>query len=163
QMYVCECTEFTKWQTEDKHSTAYAALTYPRSKEMGRLLWNDEDVTKRKECLSCHAVALTPADRKDPSFQLEQGGPCVICHGPREEWIDAHSAFRKRPKWRALTPAEKEKQYGLADLWTPSKRAALCASCHVGRIQQGEPDKFVTHEMYAAGHPPLPSFEAATF
>jgi hypothetical protein len=48
----------------------------------------------------------------------------------------------------------------MADLWNPAKRTALCASCHVGNFQQG---KFVTHQMYAAGHPPLPGFEAATF
>jgi len=40
------------------------------------------------------------------------------------------------------------------------KRSKLCLSCHVGNTKEG---KFVTHAMYAAGHPPLPSFEIATF
>jgi hypothetical protein len=31
-----------------------------------------------------------------------------------------------------------------------------CTSCHVGREADG---RFVTHEMYAAGHPPLPPLE----
>jgi hypothetical protein len=48
----------------------------------------------------------------------------------------------------------------MTDLWHPEKRAALCASCHVGNAAEG---KVVTHAMYAAGHPPLPPFEAATF
>src|SRR5947209_12356109 len=48
----------------------------------------------------------------------------------------------------------------MTDLWDPAKRTALCASCHIGNKEQG---KFVTHEMYAAGHPPLPGFEVATF
>src|SRR5262249_47364646 len=49
---------------------------------------------------------------------------------------------------------------GMTDLWDPTRRAALCASCHIGNLEEG---KCVTHEMYAAGHPPLPGFEAATF
>jgi len=40
------------------------------------------------------------------------------------------------------------------------RKARLCASCHVGNLDEG---KFVRHEWYAAGHPPLPSFELATF
>src|SRR5438874_5719430 len=48
----------------------------------------------------------------------------------------------------------------MTDLWDPAKRARLCAACHVGDPAQG---KFVTHEMYAAGHPPLPGFEPAAF
>jgi hypothetical protein len=48
----------------------------------------------------------------------------------------------------------------MKDLWDPVKRATLCASCHIGNQKQ---KKFVTHEMYAAGHPPLPGFEPATF
>src|SRR5262249_42928535 len=35
-----------------------------------------------------------------------------------------------------------------------------CTSCHVGSPSEG---KVVTHAMFAAGHPPLPSFEVATF
>src|SRR5262249_59421636 len=38
--------------------------------------------------------------------------------------------------------------------------ARLCASCHVGNTAEG---KVVTHAMYAAGHPPLPGVEIATF
>src|SRR5207248_1119020 len=46
------------------------------------------------------------------------------------------------------------------DLRDPYTRATICASCHIGDKSQG---KFVTHEMYAAGHPPLPPFELVTF
>jgi hypothetical protein len=48
----------------------------------------------------------------------------------------------------------------MTDLWNPAKRAKLCASCHIGNTEEG---KFVTHAMYAAGHPTLPSLELATF
>ena len=48
----------------------------------------------------------------------------------------------------------------MIDLWDPAKRARKCASCHVGSAPEG---KVVTHAMYAAGHPPLPGLEVATF
>jgi hypothetical protein len=48
----------------------------------------------------------------------------------------------------------------MKDLWDPLRRAELCAYCHVGNLDEG---KFVTHEMYASGHPPLPGFELAAF
>ena len=42
----------------------------------------------------------------------------------------------------------------------PVRRTELCLSCHVGDIACG---KFVTHDMFAAGHPPLPAFEIEAF
>jgi len=48
----------------------------------------------------------------------------------------------------------------MTDLWNPIRRAEVCAACHIGNHAEG---KVITHAMYAAGHPPLPSFEAATF
>ena len=41
-----------------------------------------------------------------------------------------------------------------------SSRAKLCSACHVGNVEDG---KLVTHEMYAAGHPPLPGIEIVAF
>jgi Cytochrome c554 and c-prime len=163
EMNVYLGTEFTTWQKEDKHAKAYQKLLSPRSKRMGELLWNDADVTKRRECLSCHAAVIAEFDGVHNSFALEQGVTCVVCHGPSKKWVDFHQVFGNRELLRSWEPAKKEKEYELADLWTPSKRAALCLSCHMGSIKSGEADKFVTHEMYAAGHPPLPSFETATF
>lgn len=49
---------------------------------------------------------------------------------------------------------------GQLDLRDPAIRAERCASCHVGSAAE---HKFVTHEMYAAGHPPLPPLELATY
>ena len=48
----------------------------------------------------------------------------------------------------------------MTNLRDPVKRTALCLSCHLGDAATG---KVVTHEMYAAGHPPLPPFEVASF
>src|SRR5262249_36585052 len=63
-------------------------------------------------------------------------------------------------EWRGQSRKAKESKYGMTDLWDPIRRTEVCASCHVGNAKEG---KVVTHEMYAAGHPPLPSFEIATF
>lgn len=48
----------------------------------------------------------------------------------------------------------------MRDLVTTSKQADLCFDCHIGNRKRKQ---FVTHEMYAAGHPPLPSIELQTF
>jgi hypothetical protein len=66
----------------------------------------------------------------------------------------------KRDEWRVLARTEKEEKFGMIDLWDSGKRTKLCASCHIGNADEG---KFVTHAMYAAGHPPLPGFEGSTF
>src|SRR5947209_9038065 len=67
---------------------------------------------------------------------------------------------RDRDKWRGVASQAKEEQYRMADPCDPRKRSKTCASCHVGNSDEG---KVVTHAMYAAGHPPLPSLEIATF
>ncbi len=46
------------------------------------------------------------------------------------------------------------------DLTSPSTAAAVCLSCHLGIIAE---NRFVTHEMYVAGHPVLPPFNLEVF
>jgi hypothetical protein len=48
----------------------------------------------------------------------------------------------------------------MTDLWDSVTRATKCASCHIGNPDE---QKVITHAMYAAGHPPLPGLETATF
>ena len=48
----------------------------------------------------------------------------------------------------------------MRNLRDPVVRGDVCSSCHIGSAAEG---KVVTHAMYAAGHPPLPNFELATF
>src|SRR5262249_35164963 len=90
----------------------------------------------------------------------EGGGGCVACHGAFREWVALHGDVLERDTWRSYTRRLKEEKYGMKDLWDPAQRARLCASCHVGNQAEG---KVVTHAMYAAGHPPLPGVEIATF
>jgi hypothetical protein len=158
---LCRCNEYTKWHEEDKHADAYEVLLNKRSQRMGKLLGISP--VHEEACLNCHAVVIKNKSLEKQSelagFKVKEGVSCVVCHGAYREWVVQHGVRLNLRKWRHLTRREKE-QYGMTDLWDPVKRAALCASCHVGNKKQG---KFVTHAMYAAGHPPLSSFEVATF
>ncbi len=51
-------------------------------------------------------------------------------------------------------------EYGYYDIRSPVSRTRMCLSCHVGNVREG---RVVTHEMFAAGHPPLPGFDVETF
>ncbi|HEV3115730.1 MAG TPA: hypothetical protein VGY58_01675, partial [Gemmataceae bacterium] len=72
----------------------------------------------------------------------------------------AQAITSKKKGWRTYSPEKKHKEFGLNNLWDPVARAELCSSCHIGNVGEG---KVVTHEMYAAGHPPLPGFEIQTY
>jgi hypothetical protein len=148
--------EYAIWKGEDKHSLAYSNLLSPRGKRMAALL--NTDVTKLPAgCIGCHGAG--EAEQKNrgegDSFDPNEGVSCENCHGASSKWFGPHldSSFRKK------TTAEREK-LGLNDLRAPSVQSAQCLTCHIGDSGQG---KVVTHEMYAAGHPPLPSIEVATF
>jgi hypothetical protein len=153
-------TEMQTWSKQDKHKDAMLALTSPRGKQMAKIL--GYDVAADRRCVRCHGVVVEDEKLAAPSFDEEErvtsGVSCVICHGAVQEWVDAHSGVAA--KWIGLTREEKEARYGLRDLWDPARRAELCCSCHIGNREQG---KVVTHEMYAAGHPPLPGIEVAAF
>jgi hypothetical protein len=145
-------TEYATWRTQDKHSLAFLALAGPRGRRMGELLGIDP--TKDDSCLNCHSMNF-PKERRGDAFSLSDGVSCDGCHGPSEKYLTPHSL----PSWRLKTAAEKE-QDGLRNLRDPVVRGEVCSSCHVGSAAEG---KVVTHAMYAAGHPPLPNFEVATF
>jgi hypothetical protein len=150
---VAKCNEYPKWRAE-KHADAFAVLNEERGKKIGKTM--KKDVTNDPQCLSCHAAHV----EQTPRFRKEDGVSCTICHGPYQEWKSKHGDESEIKTWRDLPRPEKEDKYGMTDLWHPAKRANLCSSCHVGNAGEG---KVVTHEMYAAGHPPLPSFELGTF
>ena len=158
-LFVCRYDEVKTWTERDKHKIAYKVLSEPRAQNIARLM-GIKDAAKEPSCINCHGVHVENDKLRDASFKIEDGVSCVACHGPYEEWATFHSAPLRRAKWRALSREDKERHYGMRDLWDPAKRAALCASCHVGSIEE---KKVVTHEMYAAGHPPLPGLEVAFF
>src|SRR5262249_28318024 len=47
-------TEHKTWKEHDLHSKGFEALSSPLGQQMGRIL--KEDVTKKPQCLTCHAV-----------------------------------------------------------------------------------------------------------
>ena len=159
---ICRCDEAERWTKHDKHADAYKVLLGERGQRMGKIL--RYEVTKAPQCLSCHSVVIKDEaiakDSKAAGFTVEEGVSCVACHGAYLDWVLQHSSPLTAPKWRPLSRSQKESQYGMTDLWDPETRTKLCASCHIGNAGEG---KVVTHDMYAAGHPPLPGFEVAMF
>jgi hypothetical protein len=143
------------YRREDKHAQAYELLIAPDGlgQRMARAL-NIADLSQARQCLSCHSGWLsTRGIEKPPTF--ESGVTCESCHGPSRLWDEPHS----EPAWRKVTIDEKKK-LGMTDVRDPVVRAKLCYSCHIGNSDEG---KVVTHDMYAAGHPPLPGVEIETF
>jgi hypothetical protein len=160
--FLCRLTEFQEWKKGDKHQEANKVLKGERGRQMAERL--GYDVTARPQCTSCHGGM--PADEqiakasKENGYTPDDGVTCVICHGPYQQWVDEHSRLGTLEKWRHYSRQKKQDEYGMTDLWDPVTRAETCASCHIGNAAAG---RVVTHEMYAAGHPPLPSVEVATF
>jgi hypothetical protein len=145
-------TEATTWKNQDKHAKAYKSLYGETAQRMTRLL--GYDVRKDARCVSCHTGAFEDPD--DRSVVRAGGvGGCQMCHGPARDWENMH----QERNWHTKT-AEEKKALGLRDTRDPVAKAELCVSCHLGSPAEG---KVVTHDMYAAGHPPLPGFEIETF
>jgi hypothetical protein len=145
--------EATVWSKQDRHSQAFKVLENPRSVRMGELLGVDVK-SPAAGCINCHALSLKAGQREIGkwSHRLADGVSCEACHGPAEKYESAHH----RPEWRTLDPEVKKQEFGFINVRDPGAKTTLCAGCHVGNLSEG---KFVTHEMYAAGHPPLPSVE----
>jgi hypothetical protein len=152
--FMCGMSEFAIFNEQDKHRLAYKALEGPRGREMTRLLGTD--VTKIDACINCHSVPDRLSTRQN--YEQTEGVTCVACHGLYADWVKQH--FETKSTWRALDRNQKETRYGMTDLWNPVRRAETCGSCHIGNHAEG---KVITHAMYAAGHPPLPSLETASF
>jgi hypothetical protein len=150
-------TEFVTWNEKDTHSLAYQVLKNERSRKMGQLL----EIRPQSDasCLSCHAVNVDASQCAggDVLKVQEKGVSCEACHGPASNWIDDHWHPNK---WRNILTRQEKTVKGLVDLRDAVTRAEVCLSCHVGNAQQG---KVVTHDMFAAGHPPLSGFEIETF
>jgi hypothetical protein len=173
--------EFHTWSDSDHHRFAYSGsdsanpslklsgLKGERAQRMERALhWPAGSAVKAEYgCVNCHATSFR-SGASDPSLaanedrlakELALGVGCESCHGPSSLWIDKHW---KRAAWRddrELTPQLKHQKYGMIDVREPVERTELCVSCHIGNVAEG---KFVTHEMFAAGHPPLGTFEVET-
>ncbi len=119
-------------------------------------------------CATCHggyrrgkageAAAFSRAEKYQPGIS------CNYCHqddapGASGDWIDKHGVTKAATEWRNLSPEQKTAQ-GMSDLVNVGTQAANCFDCHIGNRDK---NMFVTHVMFAAGHPPLPGIELQTF
>jgi len=171
------------WDSHDLHSRAFkniepAKNTLAKSMEVNLKKGKGDayKVTEDVKCLACHAsvvkpvAAMKPAEWTPKSFVTADGVGCEMCHGHGSAYRPRHDAAKRvadpapgEPtavvEWRTLPPAEKTK-WGLTDLRSPATATETCASCHIGSQKDG---RFVTHEMYAAGHPPLPPLDLMAY
>jgi hypothetical protein len=140
--------EYSTWIKHDKHSKAYTALLSDDGKRMAAHL-NIKDPSQDPKCLKCHTTYVPEDSLRGTKFQNEDGVSCEACHGAAEKWLSRH----------AQTGASHAENLanGLTNTVSLEKRADLCLSCHYGND-----DRFVTHELYGAGHPRL-RFELDTY
>ncbi|MFM1847926.1 MAG: hypothetical protein RL417_1400 [Pseudomonadota bacterium] len=139
--------EYVTWQKHDLHAQAWLNLGNEDSKRIAYHL-GIKDAQKDPLCLSCHAT-YHPNARQGKNFQIEDGVGCESCHGPGEKYLGPHTAND--------ASHAKNIENGMMDIVAPSKRAALCVTCHIGNDE-----KSVSHRLIGAGHPRL-SFELDTF
>lgn len=179
-----QMNEFCIWKNADKHSLAYEVLITDKEElealtpdaevevnaaavtmreNLARLRGKDQPLTELAECLSCHSNKGPVEQQFSTAYSRRDGVSCDGCHGPSEDWDAPHRRDADgdgRAEWRSLAGLEKFNTYGMIDVRNPLERSKMCASCHVGSVKD---NRVLTHEMYAAGHPPLPAFEVATF
>jgi hypothetical protein len=139
--------EYSIWIGQDKHARAYSVLRNPISVRIGKIL-NIGPPDQSPKCLVCHSLYVPPYQRAQ-TFELDDGVSCENCHGPASGWLGPHTT----KDW----PHSKSVELGMYDTRNLEKRAEKCLSCHLGTSE-----KFVDHEMIAAGHPDL-TFELDVF
>jgi hypothetical protein len=139
--------EYSIWIAQDKHARSFTVLRNPVSVRIGKIL-NIGPPDQAPKCLVCHALYVS-SDQRAQTFELGDGVSCENCHGPASGWLGPHTTR----DW----PHEKSIELGMYDTRNLEKRAEKCLTCHLGT-----PEKFVDHEMIAAGHPDL-TFELGVF
>src|SRR6267143_1453320 len=140
--------EYSTWIIKDKHSRAYQALTGDLGERMARILKLGAKAADAPKCLACHALSPAPGQR-GRAFEISEGVSCENCHGPASGWLGPHTTR----SW----PHEKSVALGMHDTRGVIRRTEKCLECHLGTK-----NKFVDHEMIAAGHPDL-YFELDSF
>jgi Cytochrome c554 and c-prime len=140
--------EYSTWIIQDKHSRAYQALTGDVGGRMARILKLGAKAEEAPKCLACHALDPPPQQR-GRAFDISEGVSCENCHGPASGWLGPHTTRT----WAH----EKSVALGMHDTRDVIHRAEKCLECHLGTK-----NKFVDHEMIAAGHPDL-YFELDSF
>jgi Cytochrome c554 and c-prime len=140
--------EYSTWIIQDKHSRAYQALTGDVGERMARILKLGGKAEEAPKCLACHSLN-PPSEQRGRTFEISEGVSCENCHGPASGWLGQHTTRT----WAH----EKSVAQGMHDTRNVIHRTEKCLECHLGTK-----NKFVDHEMIAAGHPDL-YFELDSF
>jgi len=139
--------EYSTWVVRDKHAHAFVNLTNPVGTRIAKIMGLGRPDTAAR-CLACHALDV-PIEQRARTFDLTDGVGCENCHGPASAWLGPHTTRG----WNY----EKSLDLGMYNTRELIPRSERCLSCHLGT-----PDKFVDHELIAAGHPDL-YFELDSF
>lgn len=118
--------------------------------------WKVDDPRFAEQCLTCHVGV----DHRQPILDeriLQFGVQCESCHGPGSEYVKTPN--HQQSDWRLKSPEEKA-SLGMWNVRSAVDASKVCYSCHLGDVEQ---NRFVTHQFYAAGHPPLPPVEIQTY
>ena len=143
--------EYSIWAGQDKHARAYQVLSNDVSLRIGRILNLKSSPEQNEKCLACHALSVS-AEQRAQTFDLNDGVSCESCHGPAAGWLGPHTV----KGWENQSSEQKAK-LGMIDLRDVAVRSHTCLRCHLGTAE-----KFVDHQMIAAGHPDL-TFELNLF
>ncbi|MSO77367.1 MAG: hypothetical protein EXQ87_10750 [Alphaproteobacteria bacterium] len=139
--------EFAVWQSQDRHSKAYAVLLNERSRRIARNLGLGS-AAGAPVCLNCHADNV-PADKRGRQFNIADGVGCEACHGGGSGYLGVHLAGTSDHATNVAA--------GLYPSELAGPRGRLCISCHFG-----DDGKSITHRIMGAGHPRM-KFELAAF
>src|SRR5437764_10074268 len=144
--------EYSTWVLQDKHAKAWNVLTNSVSQRIAKSLgpgsFGAADAAHAPKCLVCHAL-YARNEEKAREFDINDGVSCESCHGPSSQWLGPHTAR----DWNH----EKSVALGMYDTKHLGLRTEKCLTCHLGTAE-----KYVDHEMIAAGHPDL-VFESDSF
>jgi Cytochrome c554 and c-prime len=155
--------EHTTWMSSDAHSRAFQVLFDERSERIeGKLASSEGGYTKASEdlrCLACHTTPRPPSEMAVTAWLNSDGVSCESCHGASERYIGAHTTGA----WKERDRREKEDEWGFRNTKDLTRRASICAGCHVGEhSRDGLTVRDVNHDLIAAGHPRL-NFEFSAF
>lgn len=150
----CDTATTSAWR-HDAHARAHLALSpdNERTRAMEQAL--GIKAAETASCIACHTHPVAEPPVEEETDVLHAGISCETCHGAGSGYLEPHI----EKSWRFLSSAEKQ-AFGMHDLRNPVAKAENCLSCHLGEVATG---RIITHQMYAAGHPPLPAFEMEAF
>jgi len=154
--------EFALYTRHDPHAAAAKTLSSPEFQAIVNRLserkFGNSSTEVYRQCAQCHdPEGIAAAEQSsEPLLPLEPGHgtssrgiSCESCHGGAKNWLTTH--YQRDVSRSSLFAV------GMRDTKDLRVRAEMCASCHVG-----DGERSVSHDMLAAGHPPL-RFELAAY